>query len=179
MRKFVATVLASAGALALSAPALAGPVFVGSWAPYNPAAPVWNASPNNGPLAYTGQEAAALLFGGAASDYFISTVDSNPLNIDHQAWYDVIGIGGGIYAENYNHKYLGMYYGPTSGYFDLNSRSASAFVRDNGVKGINYAFRNPAGAVPEPATWALMMVGFGLAGAALRRRPAVAVRFAF
>lgn len=27
--------------------------------------------------------------------------------------------------------------------------------------------------VPEPATWAMMIVGFGLAGAALRRRPAV------
>ena len=25
-------------------------------------------------------------------------------------------------------------------------------------------------AVPEPATWAMMIVGFGLAGAAMRRR---------
>jgi microcystin-dependent protein len=31
-----------------------------------------------------------------------------------------------------------------------------------------------AGAVPEPATWALMTAGFGLAGAAFRRRRAVA-----
>jgi hypothetical protein len=31
-----------------------------------------------------------------------------------------------------------------------------------------------SGAVPEPATWALMIGGFGLAGAALRRRRAVA-----
>jgi hypothetical protein len=31
-------------------------------------------------------------------------------------------------------------------------------------------------AVPEPASWALMISGFGLAGAALRRRQAVAVR---
>ena len=30
-------------------------------------------------------------------------------------------------------------------------------------------------AVPEPASWALMIAGFGLAGAALRRRPAAAV----
>lgn len=30
-------------------------------------------------------------------------------------------------------------------------------------------------AVPEPASWALMIAGFGLAGTALRRRPAAAV----
>lgn len=30
-------------------------------------------------------------------------------------------------------------------------------------------------AVPEPATWAMMIMGFGLAGAALRRRPRLAV----
>ena len=29
-------------------------------------------------------------------------------------------------------------------------------------------------AVPEPATWALLLLGFGLAGAALRRRPSPA-----
>jgi hypothetical protein len=33
-------------------------------------------------------------------------------------------------------------------------------------------------AVPEPATWALMLGGFGLAGAALRRRQRTAVSFA-
>jgi hypothetical protein len=33
---------------------------------------------------------------------------------------------------------------------------------------------NTGGAVPEPASWALMIGGFGLAGAALRRRGAVA-----
>jgi len=32
----------------------------------------------------------------------------------------------------------------------------------------------PAGGVPEPTSWALMIAGFGLAGAALRRRPAAA-----
>lgn len=35
----------------------------------------------------------------------------------------------------------------------------------------------PAGAVPEPASWAMMMVGFGVVGAAMRRRKA-AISFA-
>lgn len=34
-------------------------------------------------------------------------------------------------------------------------------------------------AVPEPATWAMMLLGFGLVGAAMRRKPTARVRFAF
>ena len=36
-----------------------------------------------------------------------------------------------------------------------------------------------AGAIPEPGTWALMIVGFGFAGAAMRRRQRQAVRVAY
>lgn len=35
-----------------------------------------------------------------------------------------------------------------------------------------------AGGVPEPATWAMLLAGFGLAGWAMRRRPTVVVRYA-
>lgn len=35
-----------------------------------------------------------------------------------------------------------------------------------------------SGAVPEPAAWAMMLAGFGLVGAAMRRREKVAVTFA-
>jgi hypothetical protein len=46
---------------------------------------------------------------------------------------------------------------------------------DVGDYAVNYSYNlvlEPvaAGAVPEPATWAMMITGFGMAGAALRRR---------
>lgn len=40
------------------------------------------------------------------------------------------------------------------------------------------SFVDVSAAVPEPASWAMMIAGFGLAGAALRRRPKVRVSFA-
>lgn len=42
-------------------------------------------------------------------------------------------------------------------------RAGCAFTRD--------VLAAPGGGVPEPATWALMILGFGAAGARLRRRP--------
>lgn len=44
----------------------------------------------------------------------------------------------------------------------------------NGVTGQGYRIDAITGGVPEPATWATMIGGFGLAGAAMRRRKAAA-----
>lgn len=49
-----------------------------------------------------------------------------------------------------------------------------------GFKGVGGTPVVPGGAVPEPSTWAMMIAGFGLVGAAMRRREKTArVRFAF
>ena len=148
-------------------------IYVGSWDVYDANAPEWGGSPPNGPLAYTGQEAAALVFGGTASDYQISTIDDQLSNINNQAWYDVIGTGGLQFAENYSNKYLGQYYGPTSGYvFGSSDNAASAFVRDNLSGGgfTNYAFIDAA-VVPIPAAaWLFGSAMLGLMGVARRKR---------
>lgn len=150
-------------------------VYVGNW--QVDSGPYWADFSPNGPLAYTGQEAAALLFGGSASHYVISTVDNDPAHINFNAWYSVIGYGGNqdnggsILADNYSSKYLGLYYGPTDGYpSDDPKAAASAYVRDNaeGPNFVNYAFL--ASGVPEPATWAMLLLGFGGIGLMLRRQ---------
>lgn len=150
--------------------------YAGSWQVDQ--GPHWSSSPPNGPLAYTGREAAALLFGGTASHYVISTVDNDPAHINFSAWYSVIGYGGNqnnggsILADDYFSKYLGLYYGPTSGYPANDPKAAaSAYVDDNagGERFINFAFI--ASGVPEPATWAMLLIGFGGIGFAMRRRP--------
>jgi hypothetical protein len=125
--------------------------------------------------AYTAQQAAALLFGGLASDYVISTSQAS---VDHLAWYDVLGAGEQVLGESYAYQSsdpsfrAGLYASP----FDTVSAIdpfftfpvASAYVLDNGVDRLNYAFR--VSAVPEPASLALLMSGLGVVGWARRRQ---------
>jgi hypothetical protein len=135
--------------------AIAAPIFVGSWEVDD--GPFWT----DAPPTYSGQEAAAFLFGGLPSDYAISTVDSNPANIDNQAWYSVIFVAGG-------HKFAeGADVGGGNGLYD-EAGDRSAFVQDNavGAQFTNYAFRLTA--VPEPATMTLL--GSGILGMVYRRR---------
>jgi len=162
--KLLAPVALAGATLGIAAnPAQAVAIFAGSWIVYD--GPSWNGSPPNGPLAYTGQEAAALLFGGSSTDYRISTIDSNPLNINDSAWYDIIGYGGiNQFADDYSSKYLGMYYGPTSGFPTGNINApASTYVKDNtsGFNLTNYAFRDvPAVPGPLPVFGAAAAFGY-------------------
>lgn len=71
---------------------------------------------------------------------------------------------------------------PTPVRFDFPANQA--FVTDRGTAYINNAsnltFSASLAGVPEPATWGLMILGFGAVGGAMRRRQSIAanVRFA-
>ena len=70
----------------------------------------------------------------------------------------------------------------TSGVFDLaqggphlkilwsNNATKDQKVGDLFSQDIPFSHDTPVSAVPEPATWAMLIAGFGLAGAAIRRR---------
>lgn len=166
MKTFVMAALAAASMMMTVSVAQAAPVFVGSWEVDQ--GPFWGTQP----LAYTGQQAAALLYGGSASDYAISTIDNNAANINFEAWYSILGISGGTqFAQDYvapaSSQAPGFYYSGAAYPFSVTD-AASAYVDDNatGARFTNFAFRVD---VPEPLT--LSLFGAGFAGAvAMRRR---------
>jgi hypothetical protein len=157
----------AAGSIATAADAAI--IFVGSWRVDQ--GPSWL----DAPPAYSGQQAAALLFGGVASDYAISTIDSNPANIDNLAWVSVWLAVSFPDCDGFpcGRKVSESAVTSTAGFF-ANPGDESAFVNDwaIGPDYTNYAFRN---VVPEPASWAMLIAGFGLAGAVMRRRRSVAL----
>ena len=171
MNKFIL----AAAFLTAAAPASAA-TFVGSFqVDYGPK---WTTNP----AVYSAAEAAALLFGGSAGDYDISTISADPFSINNMGWYTTWGLGGGqMYHEDFKLD-LG-----NPGYNDPgeNGSAISAYTDDNAVGSqyTNYVFRVDAlGAVPEPSTWAMMLFGFGAVGFAMRRRKSKAsprVSYAF
>jgi hypothetical protein len=168
----LAVVLGAAG-VANAAPTY---TYVGSWIVGD--GPVWTDNPS----VYSGQSAAAFLFGGTPDQYVTSTVDSNVANINFRTFLD--GWGDTQYLTN-----------PQSDTFSLSSNGGgynqfpaySAFVLDHtcdnrydnlsqacsgdGTQYVNYAFRVtdvPGNDVPEPVSIALF--GAGLAGVGYTRR---------
>ena len=59
--------------------------------------------------------------------------------------------------------------------FPLMTGAWNDTVVNNPTQGYIVEYSLPPGAVPEPTTWALMILGFGGVGAAIRRRARIAL----
>lgn len=161
LRLAFASVLLSA---LLPVSAFATPTFVGTFQTDD--GPWWSSNP----AVYSAVEAAALLFGGVASDYRISTNNSmDASTITDTGWYSIIGVGGGHqYADDFKRDFGPAGYGGSgwNSYHDI-----SAYVGDNarGAQYTMYVWRNTVAAtVAEPGTLALL--GMGLLGLGVARR---------
>jgi hypothetical protein len=153
--------------------------YVGKWAVAD--GPLWS-----GPLlpginpSLSGRETAALLFGGTFSNYAISTLGNDPNTVNFKTFLD--GYADIQYLTNAQSQ---DFVGNVGGTYASGFGNYSAYVFDHacgihycdnggGDRAINYAFL--ASGVPEPSTWAMMLIGFaGLGYATRRKRLAVAV----
>lgn len=129
--------------------------YVGAWKVAD--GPSWT----DNPQVYSGQEAAALLFGGNPGDYAISISETL---VTHTAYMSAYGIADGWeQPESYSFDQ------DEDGYLQPGGAGSaySAYVSDNAFNHENLAFR----AVPEPSSTLLLGVSL-LAGAAVRRRKA-------
>ncbi|OIQ28571.1 MAG: hypothetical protein BM564_09250 [Bacteroidetes bacterium MedPE-SWsnd-G2] len=106
------------------------PEYVGTFDTH--AGPFWTTNP----AVYTGQEAAALLFGGDPEDYIIST---DPVGMNNMSWSSTWGIAGCAEIAHDHKVDLG-----NPGYNDPggNNTATSAYVQDNcGGVHLNYVYR--------------------------------------
>lgn len=128
--------------------------YVGTWNVHN--GPSW--APNGSQPILTAQAAAAMLFGGSASEYSISTAGTDANNVNFQAWVSVWGGPASVVGQSYfqDTGIIGVYDTPGD---------TSAYIQDHCYQGncINYAFK-----VPEPGSLALL--GLSLIGVAYVRR---------
>lgn len=95
-----------------------------------------------------------ILSGDSDANFLVASATDNPINSNYGP--EVFAFGSAI----------------TTRYLTLQMEGCPQ-PPDNGFDGCaigEVAFRSSGGVVPEPATWALMLAGFGLSGALLRRQ---------
>jgi hypothetical protein len=169
IRRMLLSALAMA-AMVMPTMAHAGvPTFVGSYlVDGGGLAPSWTTNP----VCYTPQEAAALLFGGAPTDYFISVDPSmDPTTITHTGHEDGWAEPDTIFAENFKLQ-TGTGYNDPGGF----GSAWSAYVFDHSDANTNYVWAangdmiGGCGVVPEPGSISLLSMGLVPLFGIIRRR---------
>lgn len=119
-------------------------------------------------------------------DYGVSTLElvDDVMLVSIHVWNgDILNIGLQLHTSSLGHTptgfaHTGADFAHTMYWDGLVFDDTNRNVVLTSASGFDYrysAFPAVGGGVPEPATWALMIAGFGLAGAALRRRGAIVV----
>lgn len=148
---------------------------------------------------YSGPDSFPVGGGGNFIGYFNYTADNSQIVIDFSGPVTWSASGtslnsGGLYIDN-----GALFTNPNIVISSVSINAASTVLGSFGAGNITFNANNVAlswanlsftddsllildinghGAVPEPASWALMIAGFGIAGAAMRRRQAARVSFA-
>jgi len=113
---------------------------------------------------------------GAGSPYRYASVV--PITLLAGVQYTIGGSDSDTDGDSYVSSVSNLTTDPTVNFLgSARSAGADGFVAPttlvagvNGRFGPNFQFNVVAGAVPEPATWAMMLVGFGMMGASMRYR---------
>lgn len=104
--------------------------------------------------------------------YGFSTTTTHPFSLTQGKWYLAsINFGAQIVGNLYDSDGTTLLTSLTATGLD---HGATGGVALRSFSGVNVDTVSLSGAVPEPASWALMIVGFGLVGVASRRRNAMA-----
>ena len=106
---------------------------------------------------------------------FISSSQTRTSNIDFTS---VVLTGNNGYSASYDVQSTGPFEFRTFGETILQAGTYTLTVTGTASGVASYAGDFTVASVPEPATWALMILGFGAVGGALRRRAKATVRFA-
>jgi hypothetical protein len=136
-----------------------------------------NWGPNNGALDFPGDPEGCQLQLGECNEpptYIVplfQLVISDEFTVQDEAFNSVPTIGFGYSTTTLQNRVSGYNYAPfTGGLPGPNPNDAATDFFDLRYGGSLNA--GGTGAVPEPGVWAMMILGFGLAGAAMRRRRA-------
>ncbi len=111
------------------------------------------------PAVYSAVEAAALIFGGTADDYRISTDSSmDEGSITDTGWYSTVGISGGQeLASNFSLDLGGLGYA-ADGWVE--GDDISAYVDDNAIGSDFTMYVWQVQSVSSPATVSMFVMGF-------------------
>ena len=132
------------------------------------------------PLGWTYSNPYDAAYGGIVSDYYPHTGAFGYYDGATQAYDSITQTFATTPGASYDASFWAAVSSANNAFYQPLSTNGRDEIAGDGVDLFAYvADASPmAGAVPEPATWAMMMLGFGLIGGAMRRRRRVTVRYA-